>query len=58
MKFPGDCCPAHHRPPLQDERAPAGTGEIEGGDEAVVARAYDDDILIRAHLARRPSSDP
>ena len=44
MKFVGDGGAADLRPALEDERLESGFGEIEGGDQAVVAAADDDDV--------------
>ncbi len=43
----GDRRAAHHAAPLDDRDAQPGIGEIVGGDEPVMARSDDDDILAR-----------
>jgi hypothetical protein len=46
VKFLGRGNAADHLAPFQDERLPSRFREVEGGDEAIVAAADDDDVLV------------
>ena len=57
MKFVGDSSAADLGAAFEDERLESGFGEVEGGDQAVVAAADDDDVacvgFVLGHV-RRP----
>jgi len=46
MEFFRDGNAADHLATLEHERLPPCLGEVEGGDEAVVAAADDDDVFV------------
>ena len=45
MEGLGDCGATDDRPPFDDANAMAGGGQVGGTDQAIVARAQDEDVL-------------
>ncbi len=46
MEFIGDCGAADLWPALEHERLESGLGQVERGDQAVMAAAEDDDVAL------------
>ena len=50
MEFFRDGCTAGLRAALQHQRLVSGLGQIEGGDQSVMAAANDDDVALPRHV--------